>query len=193
MNKQLQILGICGSLRSGSYNLALLKAAAELAPASGMEIRIFSGLESIPPFNEDTERNGDPKPVQRLKEAIRAADGLCIATPEFNYNIPGVLKNALDWASRPANSSVLARKPAAIMGASMGAGGTIRAQMALRQVFVFTQTQAMLQPELYISRAQEKFYESGLTDGETRSRLEIFLAAFSAWSQMFQKEKTLAA
>lgn len=124
-------LGIPGSLRSGSYNRALLRAARELAP-EGMGIDTFE-LHDVPPYNGDVEAEGDPRPVVALKQAIREADALLIATPEYNRGLPGVLKNAIDWASRPPLASPLARKPAAVMGASTGMGGTARAQEQLRR------------------------------------------------------------
>ena len=152
----MRVFGIAGSLRAGSFNRSLLRAAVELAP-DGMEIGIFERLGEIPPYNEDVEKSGDPEPVAALKKAIREADALLIATPEYNYGVPGVLKNAIDWASRPPRDSVLARKPAAIMGASPGQGGTVRAQLALRQSFLFTQIHALLRPEVLIASAGEKF------------------------------------
>src|SRR5262245_39739521 len=120
----LEVLGIAGSLRRESYNRGLLRAAQEMAP-EGMTIRSFE-LDAIPLYNGDVEAAGDPAPVAQLKEAIRGADALLLATPEYNYGVPGVLKNAVDWASRPPAKSVLSGKPAAIMGASPGMGGTIR-------------------------------------------------------------------
>src|SRR5690242_14601242 len=111
--------GIAGSLRGGSYNRALLRAAVALAP-SGVEIRVFDRLADVPPYNADVEAKGDPEPVGALKQAIRDADALLIVTPEYNYGVPGVLKNAIDWASRPPTGSVLNGKPAAIMGATPG-------------------------------------------------------------------------
>jgi chromate reductase len=116
-----RVVGIPGSLREGSFNRGLLRAAIELAPA-GMEIRMFTRLGDIPPYNADVDDKGNPEPVQALKTAIREADAMLIATPEYNYGVPGVLKNAIDWASRPAGQSVLNRKPAAIMGCSQGLG-----------------------------------------------------------------------
>ena len=181
----MRVLGIAGSLRSGSLNRALLHAAAELAPA-GMEVRLFDGLGDIPPFNEDVEAQGDPARVRTFKAAIEEADALLIATPEYNYGVPGVLKNAIDWASRPAGKSPLNRKPAAIMGASMGAHGTARAQPALRQTFVFTETYVMLRPELYVARAHEKVDATGrLVDDATRRQLQKLLEAFALWIARF--------
>ncbi len=171
-----------GSLRAGSLNSALIRAARELAP-SGMEIAIFEGLGAIPLYDADVEAKGDPEPVVAWKAAIRDADALLIATPEYNYGVPGGLKNAVDWASRPPGKSVLNRKPAAIMGATPGATGTARAQLALRQSFVFTETYAMLKPEVLVARAQEKVDAEGrLTDEKTRAYIRELLEALLAWT-----------
>jgi chromate reductase, NAD(P)H dehydrogenase (quinone) len=181
-----RVAGIAGSLREGSLNKGLLRAAAELAPA-GMEITIYARLGDIPPYNDDVFVKGDPEPVADLKTFIGSADALLIATPEYNYGIPGVLKNAIDWASRPAGKSVLNRKPAAIMGCSPGLGGTIRSQHALRQCFVFTETYAMLQPEIKIPSAAPLFDATGkLTDENTRQYIKKFLEAFAIWISRFQ-------
>src|SRR5438067_8071217 len=151
----IRVAGIVGSLREGSLNKGLLRAAVELAPA-GMEIEIYTRLGDIPPYNDDVFQKGDPEPVADLKAFIRGADAILISTPEYNYGIPGVLKNAIDWASRPPGKSVLNRKPAAIMGATPGGTGTARAQLALRQSFVFTETYVLLRPEVLVARAHEK-------------------------------------
>src|ERR671914_3099767 len=164
----LRVLGFAGSLRARSYNGALLRSAQELAPA-GMAIEIYESIE-LPLFNEDIEAQGDPGPVAAFKQAIRMADALLIATPEYNHGVPGVLKNAIDWASRPPRDSVLAGKPAAIFGASPGITGTARAQSQLRQAFVFTNTPALTQPEILVFRAHEKFDADGnLVDEPTRA------------------------
>lgn len=181
----IKVVGIPGSLREGSFNRGLLRAAIELAPV-GMEIQMFTRLGDIPPYNADVDDKGNPEPVQALKTAIREADAMLIATPEYNYGVPGVLKNAIDWASRPAGQSVLNRKPAAIMGCSQGLGGTIRAQHALRQSFVFTDTHAMLQPEIKIPSVAKLFDASGkLTDETTRQYIQKFLEAFLRWIARF--------
>lgn len=178
----MKVLGIAGSLRAGSYNRGLLRAAIEVAPA-GVELRIFDSLAAIPPYNADVEAKGDPEPVAAFKAAIAAADALLIATPEYNYGVPGVLKNAIDWASRPPGKSVLNRKPAAIMGATPGGTGTARAQLALRQSFVFTETYVLLRPEVLVARAQEKFDAEGrLTDEPTRRFVGQLLEALVAWT-----------
>jgi chromate reductase len=181
----LKVLGIAGSLRAGSFNRMLLKAAQELTPP-GMEIKAFD-LAPIPLYNGDVEAQGDPEPVAALKAAIREANALLFVTPEYNFGVPGVLKNAVDWASRPPRSSALQGKPAAIMGATPGMGGTGRAQMQLRQTFVFTQTYAMLAPEVLVARAQEKFDASGkLTDEPTRKFVAQLLEALAQWAQRFK-------
>ena len=181
----LKVLGIAGSLRARSYNRALLRAAQELAPA-GMEITTFD-LAPIPLYNGDVEAKGDPEPVAALKAAIRQADALLIVTPEYNFGVPGVLKNAIDWASRPPRGSALQGKPAAIMGATPGMGGTGRAQMQLRQTFVFTQTYALLSPEILVARAHDKFDASGkLTDEPTRKFVAQLLEALMQWAPRFK-------
>ncbi|HZR45315.1 MAG TPA: NADPH-dependent FMN reductase [Candidatus Manganitrophaceae bacterium] len=184
----LKIFGIAGSLRKGSFNRALLNAAIDVAP-KGVAIRVFDRLAEIPPFNADVEAAGDPEPVAALKSAIRGADALLIASPEYNYGIPGVLKNAIDWASRPPDSSVLKNKPAAIMGATPGMTGTARAQLALRQAFLFTQTFAILQPEVLVARAQEKIDPEGrLKDEATRGFIRQLLESLVDWTLQLRRE-----
>ena len=182
----IRVSGIVGSLREGSLNKGLLRAATELAPA-GMEIEIYTRLGDIPPYNDDVFMKGDPEPVADLKNFIGGADALLISTPEYNYGVPGVLKNAIDWASRPAGKSALNRKPAALMGCSPGLGGTIRAQHSLRQSFVFTETHVMSQPEIKIPSAAALFDASAkLTDENTRQYIKKFLEAFAKWIGRFQ-------
>jgi chromate reductase len=178
----LRVLGVCGSLRKDSFNRRLLRAAEELAPA-GMVLTHFEGLREVPPYDEDVESAGFPPPVARLQQAIREADALLIATPEYNYGVPGVLKNAIDWASRPARNSALNGKPTAIMGASPAQTGTARAQLALRQSFVFTDSWVMPQPEVMVSRAAEKFDGNGRLVDEATRRFLGFLAAFARWCE----------
>lgn len=185
MADQQRILGIAGSLRRKSYNRALLRAATELAPP-GMTIEIYERLGDIPPYNEDVREAGRPEPVVHITEAIRAADGILVATPEYNYSIPGVLKNAIDWVSRPPKESPLRNKPAAIMSASTGISGGMRAQLHLRQSFVFTETPALLRPEVIVPKAAERFDDSGrLTDETTRNFIAAFLVDFSRWVRRF--------
>ncbi|GAB3927127.1 NAD(P)H-dependent FMN reductase [Kribbella albertanoniae] len=156
-----KILAISGSLRAGSLNTALLRAAQKHAPA-GVTIELYDGLAELPYYNGDldTEENL-PVQARELRELITAADGVLIATPEYNYSIPGGLKNAIDWASRPSATSSLLHKPVAIMGAAPTNFGTVRAQLALRQVFVWTHSDVVVKPEVMVFRAHERFDEAG--------------------------------
>lgn len=181
----LRIAGIAGSLRAGSYNRGLLRAAVELAP-DGMAIAPFD-LIDVPLYNGDVEAAGDPSGVSALKAAIRGADGILFVTPEYNHGVPGVMKNAIDWASRPPRDAVLSGKPVALIGASPGMTGTARGQSQMRQAFEFTNSYCMPQPELLVFRAHEKFDEEGkLTDDVTRAYLGKFLAAFALWVERFR-------
>ena len=176
-----KVCGIAGSLRRGSYNRGLLRAAARLAPER-MNLAIFDRLGDVPLYDGDVEAAGDPEPVTALKSAIREADALLIATPEYNYGVPGVLKNAIDWASRPPSGSVLAGKPTALLGASPGRIGTARAQLALRQSFVFTQTPVLAGPEVLVAEAHKKFAEDGtLSDDQTAKLVRSLLERLLAW------------
>jgi len=153
-SRHMKILGISGSLREGSFNTALLRAAQHLAP-SGMEIEIFS-LASIPIYNDDVRLAGFPPEVAQFREAIRSADGLIIASPEYNRSVPGMLKNAIDWASRPPEQP-FAGKPIAIMGVSNGALGAAFANHHLRQIFVYMDARMVNGPEVMIGEAKTKF------------------------------------
>jgi len=185
----LEVLGIAGSLRQGSYNRALLCAAVDLAP-DGMRIEVWDRLREIPPYDADVEARGDPEPVADLKRAIASAGALLFVTPEYNYGVPGVLKNALDWASRPPGGSPLGGKPAAILGATPGQTGTARAQLALRQSFLFTNTPVLLRPEVLVNRATEKFDADGnLTDEKTREYVGKLLEALRDWAGRFPPER----
>ena len=179
----MRVCGIAGSLRRESYNRSLLRAAVTLAP-DGMEIVVFDRLGEIPPYNADVEAAGDPEPVAALKAAIRAADALLVVTPEYNYGVPGVLKNAIDWASRPPTGSVLVGKAVALMGASPGRTGTARAQLALRQSFVFTQSLALPGPEVLVAEAAQRFTPDGtLKDEDTRRHVRGLLERLKASSE----------
>jgi chromate reductase len=181
MNKPITILGIPGSLRAGSYNQALLRAAQQLVPEDA-KIEIFS-LEGIPPFNQD-EEGRPPARVVQLKAQVRAADAILFATPEYNYSIPGVLKNAIDWASRPHSDNVWDGKPVAVMGASIGALGTARAQYHLRQVFVFLNMHALNGPEVMVGNAAQRFDDQGnLTDNATKDYLRKQLRSLVDWTR----------
>lgn len=179
--RPLRVLAFAGSLRAASYNRMLLRAAAELAP-EGMLIEIVD-IGGIPLFNEDVEAAGTPPAVEAFRTAIRDADALLIATPEYNHGVPGVLKNAIDWASRPPRQSPLAGKPAAIFGASPGATGTARSQTQLRNSFVFTDTPVLPQPEVLVFRAHEKFDADGrMTDEATRKFVRRLLEGLADWT-----------
>lgn len=182
--RDIRILGFAGSLRQASLNRALLRAAGGLAPA-GVTVEIFD-LAEVPLYNGDVEAAGDPPAVAALKAGIRAADGVLIATPEYNHGVPAVTKNAVDWASRPPQGAPLGGKPVGIIGASPGMTGSARGQSQLRQAFEFTNSYCMPQPELLVARAHEKFDAAGaLTDEATRTYLQRYLAAFAAWVRRF--------
>lgn len=179
--RDVKVLGFAGSLRKGSFNKAALRAAEELLPP-GMTLEIHD-LAAIPLFNEDVEREGTPDAVLKFRERIAAADALLIATPEYNYSLPGVLKNAIDWASRPPFQSPLIGKPVAIMGASPGYFGTVRAQYHLRQVCVILNMYPLNGPEVFISGAASKFDEAGrLTDAMFRDSITKLLQALQEWT-----------
>ena len=181
MNNPIRILGIAGSLRHESYNRSALRAAAQLAP-DGASIETFE-LDGIPGFNQDDEQN-PPAKVAELKRRIREADAILFVTPEYNYSVPGVLKNAIDWASRPYGESAWNGKPAAIMGASIGTIGTARAQYHLRQMMVFLNMFPVNQPEVMISNAAERFDQQGnLTDETTKEYIRKLLQSLVDWTR----------
>lgn len=190
-----QVCGIVGSLRKLSYNRGLMRAAVELGQPAGLDVKVFDRLGEIPPYNQDLDAPGSlPEPVQALKQAIGEAQGLLVATPEYNYSVPGVLKNAIDWASRPPKQSPLNNKPAAIMGASIGMSGTIRAQLALRQSFLFTDTFALLQPEVLIPKCTDRFdANSNLTDESTRNLIALQMKKFAVWIQAVNEATRIGA
>jgi len=174
-----RILAISGSLRERSYNRALLRAARELAP-EGVEIEEFD-LSPIPFYNGDIEATGDPEPVASLRAAVAKADGLLIATPEYNRGTSGVLKNAIDWLSRPALASVLRWKPVAVMGASTGRGGTRRAQQQVRDALLFPGAIVIDEAEVAVPVAWEHFDENGrLVDERTRESIRTLVEALRA-------------
>ncbi|PSC06130.1 NADPH-dependent FMN reductase [Alsobacter soli] len=174
----LTVLGISGSLRKGSFNSAALRAAVELAP-EGLAVEPL-GIGDIPLYNEDVRSQGLPAPVQSLRDALKRADGVLIVTPEYNYSVPGVLKNAIDWASRPPEQP-FDRKPLAIMSASTGQLGGARAQYHLRQVFVALNARVLNRPEIMIAQAAGKFDESGrLADEPTREFIRKLLGALKS-------------
>jgi chromate reductase len=183
MTTPLHIVGFSGSLRKASYNSGLLRAVAEVLPEN-VTFEIID-LTPIPLFNPDHEAD-TPGAVREARESIRAADALLIATPEYNYSFPGVLKNAIDWFSRPTGQSPLIGKPGAIMGAG-GRFGTVRAQLQLRQILVHLNVLLLNRPELMIPMAHEKFDTTGnLTDEATRKQLSDLVAALALWTRRLQ-------
>jgi chromate reductase, NAD(P)H dehydrogenase (quinone) len=187
MNQPIRILGIAGSLRRKSYNRAALRAAQQLVPEDAV-LDVFE-LDGIPVFSEDDERQ-PPTKVVEFKKRIREADAILFVTPEYNYSIPGVLKNAIDWASRPYGDSAWTDKPAAIMGASLGTLGTARAQYHLRQVFVFLNVHAINQPEVMIANAAQNFdAEGNLTNETTKNLIRQLLSNLVGRTRGLQKAK----
>jgi len=181
--EKIKVLGIAGSLRKGSYNRALLRAAQEVAPHD-MEIKIFDNqtLKRIPTYNEDSRKLGEPETVEIMKREIGHVDALLFAIPEYNYSMSGVLKNAIDWVSRPPNESPLDGKPIAIMGASIGLSGTTRAQMHFRQLCVFTNMLPLNKPQVLVPRAADKFSSDGiLKDEDTRDHVRLLTEALLEW------------
>ncbi|MBA3539239.1 MAG: NAD(P)H-dependent oxidoreductase [Deltaproteobacteria bacterium] len=172
------LLGICGSLRKASLNRALLRIVGENLP-EGTGFRIYEGLDELPIFNSDLH---DPPAATALKAAVASVDGVVFGVPEYNYSIPGGLKNALDWLSRPPATSPMRGKPVGIVGAASGMSGTIRAQTHLRQMLVYSDAPTLNQPEVCIPRAHERFDAEGrLTDESTRVLIQKFGATFVAF------------
>jgi chromate reductase len=184
MAKKFRILGFAGSLRKGSYNRSLLRAALELLPAN-VELETFD-LEGIPPYNQDLDQQ-PPDRVREFKGKIRAADALLIVTPEYNYSIPGVLKNAIDWASRPHGDNSFDDKPVAFMGASMGMIGTARAQYHLRQSSVFLNMHPLNRPEVMVPFAQDRIKDGKLIDQKTRDLIKQLLEGLVIWATRLQR------
>lgn len=172
MADKISILGIAGSLRKASFNKSVLRAAQKLVPVDAT-IEIFE-LDGIPGFNQDEEKS-PPAKVAELKAKAKAADAILFVTPEYNYSMPGVLKNAIDWASRPYGDSAWAGKPVAIMGASVGVIGTARAQYHLRQTFVFLDMDPVNQPEVMINAPKSLDEQGNLTDDKTKELIATLL------------------
>jgi chromate reductase len=186
MNNPIRILGIAGSLRRESYNRATLRAASQLLPQDAT-LDIFE-LPDLPGFNQDLEQN-PPAAVVVLKRRIREADAILIVTPEYNYSVPGVLKNTIDWASRPYGDNAWNGKPVAIMGASIGTLGTARAQYHQRQMFVFLNMFPVNQPEVMIANAAKRFDESGnLQDETTKEFIRKLLQSLVDWTRRLAAE-----
>ena len=179
--KSISVLGICGSLRKGSFNMAALNTAIELKPA-GMNVTV-ADISQIPLYNEDVYVQGFPPPVETFRQQIKAADALLFACPEYNYSMSGVMKNAIDWASRPPDQP-FAGKPIAIIGAAAGMAGGARAQLHLRQSCVFLDMHPLNKPEVLIFQAQNKFDAGGrLTDDVARGLIRDLMAALAAWTK----------
>jgi chromate reductase len=182
----MRILGISGSLRRGSYNHALLREAAERLPA-GAELVEFDRLGEIPPYDADVEAEGAPEPVEALRQAMREADAVLVATPEYNHSIPGVLKNALDWASRPAGQSALNGAPAAVIGASTGMFGAVWAQAETRKVLSALGGR-VVEAELPVAKAADLFIDGRLElSPEQSHQLEELLATLVAEAEQLQE------
>src|SRR5882724_8225458 len=181
MNKSIRILGIAGSLRRESYNRAALRAAVELVPEGAILETIE--LDGIPIYNQDEEQRL-PAKVAELKRRVREADAILFVTPEYNCSVPGMLKNAIDWASRPYGDSAWNGKPAAIMGASIGTLGSARAQYHLRQILVNLNMFPINQPEVMIGNAAARFDKEGkLADGTTKDFIHQLLLNLAAWTR----------
>jgi chromate reductase len=181
-----RLLGLAGSLRARSFNRYLLEAGRELTPA-GITLTTYEHLADIPPFNEDLEAN-PPLGVARLRQAMQAADGLLIATPEYNQSVPGVLKNVIDWLSRSDPAQGLTGKPVAVIGATTGPWGTRLAQTQLRQILVACQALLLPSPALYLGDARAAFDEAGrLIDDETRDRLSGVIEALVDWTRLLSR------
>jgi chromate reductase len=184
MLEKFRILGFAGSLRKASYNRSLLRAALELLPAN-VELEIFD-LEDIPPYNQDLDSQ-PPARVIEFKAKIRTADALLIVTPEYNYSIPGVLKNAIDWASRPHGDNSFDDKPVAFMGASMGMIGTARAQYHLRQSSVFLNMHPLNRPEVMVPFAQDRIKDGKVIDPVTRDHVRQLLEGLVKWATRLKR------
>jgi chromate reductase, NAD(P)H dehydrogenase (quinone) len=166
----MRVLGISGSLRRDSHNTSLLRAAAELLPA-GAELELWDGLKAVPPYDEDDDIEPAPATVAELRDAIAGADAVLFATPEYNHSIPGQLKNALDWASRPLATNPLRNKPVAVVGASMGAFGAVWSQAELRKVLAATGAR-VIEGDVAVGHAHMRFDDDGrLTDDDLREQL----------------------
>jgi chromate reductase len=182
-----KVLAICGSLRKGSYNMAALRAAIAQKPP-GMTIEV-ADISQIPPYNEDVRQQGFPAPVETLRRQIAAADALLFACPEYNYSMSGVLKNAIDWASRPPDQP-FAGKPVAIIGAAAGMAGSARAQYDLRRSCVFLDMHPLNKPEVLIGQAQTKFDADGnLTDEVARDLIRDLMTNLAAWARLIGSKK----
>jgi chromate reductase len=188
----MKVLGISGSLRRDSHNTKLLRTAAELLPPS-VELEVFDGLKAVEPYDHDDDRGGGPVGARRLREAIRSADAVLVATPEYNHSIPGQLKNALDWASRPNGENALLGKPAAVVGASTGMFGAVWSQAEVRKVLGATGAR-VIDEELPVARADHAFTGDGrLADEELRDRYRDILDQLVSEAEQIESPERVAA
>lgn len=186
MNDAIHLVGLCGSLRKASFNRALLAAAAELLP-TGVTLEVAE-IGDFPLYNEDLERAAYPPAVTRVRAQIAAADAVLIATPEYNYGVPGVLKNAIDWISRPQKDAPWRGKALAIAGASPGGFGAVRGIYQMRQIAVSQDMHVLNRPEIMVSAAQTRFDEQGrLTDETTRKYLSDMLEALAEYARQLRR------
>jgi len=181
----MRVLGISGSLRNGSWNGKLLEAAAELLPGDA-ELELYDGLKAVPPYDEDDDTADAPAAAAHFRAAIAGADAILFATPEYNSSVPGQLKNAIDWASRPLATNPLRNKPVAVVGASTGAFGAVWAQAELRKVLSATGAR-VVEGEVAVGHAQTRFDEDGrLADHDIREQLEEVVRVLHAEAVMRQ-------
>ena len=191
-NKEFRILALAGSLRQGSYNRGLLRAAEELAP-DWVKVQFFD-IGTLPFFNEDLEAPADPEVVRQFKQAISNSNAILIATPEYNGAVPGVLANAIDWASRPTGRSVLRNKPVAVMGAVLGRSGSANAQAALRGVLSRVGAVVVPDPQVLVPNASRLFDEQvNLRDEDTREEIRQLVEAVANWCRRVQPEESAGA
>ncbi|MEJ7839899.1 MAG: NAD(P)H-dependent oxidoreductase [Thermomicrobiales bacterium] len=185
---RINVAAIVGSLRRGSYNRGLLRTSMLVAPESMHLYEV--AIDQLPFFNEDVERPGDPPAVRTFKQQLERADALIIFTPEYSYSIPGILKNALDWASRPSGRSALRRTPVAIAGASAGRSGTMRAQLHLRQILLQLGAYPLPEPEVYVTFAADKFNALGeLSDQNSLDQIRLLLTNLGYWTDDISKSR----
>lgn len=189
--RKITILGFGGSLREGSFNDVLLQTsvlveeALNVCPVDG-ELEVFDKIGQFPLFSQDLEKN-PPEAVKEFKSKLRAADAIFIVTPEYDYSVPGYLKNAIDWASRPYGDNSFDNKPGAIMSASSGMLGGVRAQYALRQSCVFLNIHLINKPEVMVPFVQDKIKDGKLVDGHTREKIQQLLEALCSWTRRLKE------
>lgn len=184
MSSPVSLFGFGGSLRQHSFNQALLNTAQQLAPKNS-NLHLYSDLNKLPLFNQDYQAN-QPQVVKDFKRQLESADAVLIATPEYNYSVPGYLKNALDWASRPYGHSSLKNKPVAIMSASTGQFGGVRAQLHLRQVLLSLRAQTLTSTQVFVGHAARKIDQDQVIDPETKAKISQLLQALVDWTNKLQ-------